>query len=485
MWTVQEVALAKGYNVIIYNGPDPLDQLPWRDLILATDALLICHYDWVDLSRTVKLHKRLVTMIILERYPLMREVYERKPGDLMKTAMVWPIMVDSREKVATDVKDKVFALYGVFQELKIANTLPAPDYSKSVEDIYRELTIACIESDKNLYVLLDAPSDYRHLRPDLASWVPDWSDPGWRGKGNGDCRIAEVRGRFCAAGPAEPTWEFSAEGCKLLLRGKIVDEVILCGEPFCGLANIESILAQLKRSEDSSSSNSVFDSYKHELYEAYTILKSWVEICSWYDNYSTTGETPKQALRRILLHDYWINDDELSAFNAWFAIMSSPNPDVEVFRAHYGVQVGLRSIEDAVAEQVIRQFPPETIAVAAFEMRPGGSFHTRVLTYSNRKGFFVTEAGRMGTAAARVETNQNGRAKAVNLVQAGDKIAVVAGLAMPIILRPVVEGGGTTDSTQEDGKLVYRLVTHAHVHGIMHGEAWEDESTVLEEIILV
>jgi len=118
-------------------------------------------------------------------------------------------------------------------------------------------------------------------------------------------------------------------------------------------------------------------------------------------------------------------------------------------------------------------------------MRPGGYFHSSAIPFSNRKGFFVTEAGRMGTAAARVETSQNGRARAVNLVQAGDKIAVVAGLEMPIILRPVVDGGGTVDGAQEDGKRVYELVTHAYVHGIMYGEAWEDESAVLEEIILV
>jgi hypothetical protein len=269
----------------------------------------------------------------------------------------------------------------------------------------------------------------------------------------------------------------------LLLRGKIVDEIILCGEPFCSVAD-KSTFAQLERPKDSSS-NTITDQLKHELHEAYTVLKSWAGICSWYDNYSTTGETPGQALRRTLLQDFRINDDDLPAFNAWFAIMSSPNPDVEIFRAHCGAQVGLRSAEDAVAEQVIKQFPPEAIPVGALQMRPGGDFHSRVIPFSNRKGFFVTEAGRMGTAAARVETNQYGPARAVNLVQAGDRIAVVAGLGMPIILRPVVEGGGSAGGTQEDGKRVYRLVTHAYVHGIMYGEAWEDETVVLGEIVLV
>ena len=484
MWTIQEVALARGDNVFVYNGPHPLDQLPWTVLVLATDALMVCHYEWVDLSRTVKLYKLLLTMITLERYPSMREIYEQKPGDLMQTAMVWPIMVNSREKAATDVKDKVFALYGMFQELRIANTLPAPDYSKSVEDIYRELTVACIESDRNLYVLFDAPSDCRNLRPDLASWVPDWSDPGWRGKGDTDSRVAVTRNRFCAAGPAEPAWQFSAENRQLLLRGKIVDEVIFCGEPFCSLTDKKTI-AQLVIPRVGSSSSTMNDQVKRELHESYTTLKSWVGICNWYNEYPATGETPPQAFRRTILQDFKIYDDYLPAFNAWFAIMSSPNPDVEVFRAGHGVQLGLAGADDASIEQVIRELPPEIIPTTALQTSLGGFFYSSAIAFSNRKGFFVTEAGRMGTAPARVETSQNGQARAVNLVQAGDQIAVVAGLEMPIILRPVVEGDSAEGGAVKYGKRVYKLVTHAYVHGIMYGEGWEDESAAFEDIILV
>ena len=55
-------------------------------------------------------------------------------------------------------------------------------------------------------------------------------------------------------------------------------------------------------------------------------------------------------------------------------------------------------------------------------------------------------------------------------VAEGDVIAVVAGLEMPLLLRPV-EGG-------------YRLLAHAYVHGIMHGEAWPEREEELEEIVL-
>lgn len=38
---------------------------------------------------------------------------------------------------------------------------------------------------------------------------------------------------------------------------------------------------------------------------------------------------------------------------------------------------------------------------------------------------------------------------------------------------PVEVGGG------------YRLLTHIYVHGIMHGEAWPEDETELEELVLV
>ena len=55
--------------------------------------------------------------------------------------------------------------------------------------------------------------------------------------------------------------------------------------------------------------------------------------------------------------------------------------------------------------------------------------------------------------------------------KAGDAIAIVAGLEMPLLLRPV-EGG-------------YRLLAHVYVHGIMYGEAWPKGKEELDEIVLV
>lgn len=448
MWTIQEVALARGDNIVIYNGPDASDQLSWPSFVLATDALLVSKYPWVDLSSTVKLHKHLMLMINMKRYPSLKEIYQRKPGDLMQDPLVWAIMCDTRGKEATDAKDKVFALYSVLQELGIGTTLPLPDYSKQVEDIYREFTVSCIKHDNLLYVLFDAPSDCRHLRPGLASWVPDWSDPGWRSRSDTDCRIAVTRRRFRAAGSAEVAWKFSVDDRQLHLKGKIVDEIVLCGEPLCCLYYHKKIATEGHRAQDFLSNDTALGDYISDTQGAYTILKSWVGVCSWYDKYPTTGETPGQAFHRTLMQDYPIRDNnERQAFSTWFAFMTSSNPAM----------------------------------IAQYISSPG-----TVIAFSNLKGFVVTESGRMGTAPARLETGLGGRATAVNLVKPGDRVAVIAGLEMPIVLRPIdIDDGKDPKMVQNSGKRVYQLVTHAYIHGIMYGEAWKDETKGLEDIVLV
>lgn len=107
--------------------------------------------------------------------------------------------------------------FGLLQELGVGS--PIPDYSKSVEDVYREATITSIEHDRTLEILFQAASDHRH--PGLQSWVPDWSDTGWMG-----IDVRASMNIFCAFGSAHPTWNFSTNRQHLLLSGKLVDKLV-------------------------------------------------------------------------------------------------------------------------------------------------------------------------------------------------------------------------------------------------------------------
>src|SRR2546421_12208855 len=77
----------------------------------------------------------------------------------------------SRRLKTSQPEDKVFALYWAFKA--VDNNFPSPDYSKSIAEIYREATVALLQSERSLN-LLNSAFDYEDSlkRP---SWVPNYN----------------------------------------------------------------------------------------------------------------------------------------------------------------------------------------------------------------------------------------------------------------------------------------------------------------------
>lgn len=436
MWTIQEVTLAKMNKVFIYGGHGPDLSFQWITLTAATDALKVMKYPYGHIEKAVKSQRLLAQLLLAERLPLVRELLQRKPGNKISRPILWKILLDAREKESSDPRDKIFALFGVLEELKIQ--CPIPDYQKSIEDVYREAVVACINHDKNLKVLFDVPSDRRYLRPDLSSWVPDWSDEGWRSGNVAEARIAVTGDRFCAAGPADPKWSFSHDQRRLILSGKVLDSVIYCADPL----NIDrNVVASLKPQSQivrtPSSSQYTLQDALRLVHSTFLIVKSWAEVASWYGDYPT-GETVQQALFRTLVADTSPeNQQEPVAIDSWFRLMMTSDN-----------------------EKAIQSHPQAS------------KCYSSIAGFADRRALFTTEKGYMGTAPARITATE-----AMNLIQAGDMIAVVAGLEMPVALRPV--------EIEDQGRRVYQYVSHVYVHGIMYGEAWEDEKLALQDIVLL
>jgi hypothetical protein len=75
-----------------------------------------------------------------------------------------------RERECSLKQDRVFAAWAIFKRLGIRQ--PTPDYRKSTGEIYRDSFIGLIEWDPSfINLLIDSGS---HL-PNAPSWVPDWS----------------------------------------------------------------------------------------------------------------------------------------------------------------------------------------------------------------------------------------------------------------------------------------------------------------------
>ncbi|KAL2152727.1 hypothetical protein VTH82DRAFT_5911 [Thermothelomyces myriococcoides] len=442
-------------------------------------------YSWGDWQRVMRIQHALMAVMSIHRYPWIRYAYCRGPPQRTCCNEIWAIMSYCRRRLASDPKDKALALYGFLSELGVK--LPRPDYAKSVGDIYAETTAACIDHDGNLRILYQAPSDTR--RPGLPSWVPDWSDTGWEEL---DARYANWSGPFAASGSSDPLWTFSPNRRRLIVHGKIIDTIVhRAGSYSMGPPHFfERYMRDMRDSHDRESSALWGERGMHIFYETYQRFKEWVYISNLAMAYYPTGEPMGDVLRRTLINDEPTMQDseETHSFWGWLTVMRLSDEQLGHELASYlsslngGDGGGLfarltRRVVCALGRELIPlmfQNPgvvwddalmldlKKAALIAALIRWNGLLFHMLASTQCHHKAFIRTSRWFLGTVPDRmVETIQN-----------GDLIAVIAGLNMPVVLRPDHNGG-------------FRLITHCYVHGIMYGEAWDRVQHHLDEIVLV
>lgn len=447
LWTVQEVSLPNAHNVQVNCG---INGLLWDHLMIAVDALQAVRYPWGRFQDGMRTQKYLCKMIGAHRNSAMRAILTSNAGDTVRKPYVSHILTFARKKASTDPKDKIFALLGLLKELDFRCI--TPDYGKSLEEIYREAAVMAITGDQDLFILFQAPSDKR--QPGLASWAPDWSDPGWE---ESDMRTALTRGRFCAAGPSDPVWDFSNDHLYLNLSGRVIDTIIYrtdkldmrCTDP-------RITMDRPHRNEDGSW---VITDAVRDVHACFQIMRTWVEVSTWYSEYPT-GETVKGALKRTILYD----DPDLAGrqnseaeFNAWYnAMVTSDIEHMTKILELQGMSADLLQSEEFL-RKCMADIPAEVRTLMVISNRLVSGYHWTAILYSKLKCLFTTEYGYFGTAP--------------DLVKPGDRVAVIAGLCMPMILRSVGTG--------------YELVTHAYVHGVMYGDVWPEDTSSLERITLV
>ncbi|KAL8976966.1 MAG: hypothetical protein Q9205_007139 [Flavoplaca limonia] len=453
LWTVQEVALADMHNVQVVCGKNTIR---WITLLGATQYLLRNGYDLGNYRKVISLQKDLSIYIRQHLHPDFRMKLEQRPRYNMYTPSVSHILALTRDKSATEPRDMVFGLLGIFTALGIESFVP--DYTKSVEEIYRQAAIMAILHDKSLDILFEAASDNR--RADLNSWVPDWSDAGYSGK---DMRAAMINKHFCACGPTNPRYHFSTAQNYLHLRGKLLDTVTYRAETMnmkC-INEVDTILRIFRGGTQGPSGDdraSLRDDRANlrkvmrELHGAFQVMRAWTNVSTWYAGYPAPGETPKTALRRTLLYDDPETNGEArlnAAFESWYQVMTTSDAGLDHL-AWGGQRTTTSKVMDPEEERSMRIMG---------KIKMGLYFHGAMI-FSNRKCLFTTEEGYLGTGP--------------DLIQHGDRIAVFAGLCMPFVVRPVGNGR-------------FWLVTHAYVHGIMYGQAWEGDAdgARLDEIVLV
>jgi hypothetical protein len=193
-------------------------------------------------------------------------------SQLSKPSSFLDALISAYGKGVTNPKDKVFALYGVFQALKMA--VPKPDYSKPVKEIYQEITQAAILHDKSPNIL-DLVVLFG-VTPDAPSWVPNW---------NGSTMATIFRLPFHAAKDSSSYYHFSSDGSKLTLSGIRVDNITTRGDPVFYPGGPEAAIRDC-----------------FNVFEIFKSIKEWYQYVRHLNPYRT-GQSSKEALFRTLILD--------------------------------------------------------------------------------------------------------------------------------------------------------------------------------------
>ena len=427
----------------------------WIDLLLVADKLQNIKEDQSS-PTALRIHLELSIYLSVKKYPQLSEYLRSDPERYNNKLMTYAILTDAKEKKTTNPKDKVFALYSLFLELGLV--LPKPDYRKPIEQIFREATVACLRFDKSLDILYQCPSDNRN--PDLRSWVPDWNASAWS---HDDSRAPLAHSRFAACGPSEAAYDFNQEETRLILVGKIFDTVDVRSRVMPGGRNLLPALrdgsAFVRKKKGTAEHGDEFFEFTTATFD---VFRSWRRVAD--TSSYPTGEHPRDAFRSVATMDGDAQRFEPRIFSRWLQLIQSS--DQMIMKA--AVEAVSPGWQQAITPDLHQKFVEQCEAQIPAHQRvfwalgdEARDFHFDAVIMSEQKCFFRTAAGFFGTAPD----------PACVSVQAGDKVALIAGMAHPMLLR-LVDGG-------------YKLLTHVFLHGAMYGEVWPEGSANLDEIVLV
>ncbi|KAK4064450.1 hypothetical protein Trihar35433_7967 [Trichoderma harzianum] len=428
MWTIQEVALPSQQLIRVLCGSI---SLPWLYLAIALDMLRASDYKWGDWHSAMRLQAHLSGLLAEKREGSGAASQNSNKRSLLE------ILLYGTEKKCTDPKDRIFALFGIFQELDII--VPAPDYSETLGRIYAAATVACFTNDSCMEFLYHVPSENR--RAGLPSWTVDWGDVAWTAT---DQRVTVTKKPFTASGMSSPSLQFSENTLRIQIQGSIVDRVRQVGQPLSVKSRQHSAINERLvwdglRMEANKGWN--LDDTAEDIHAAFEVFTSWVDLASSARSQSSgkDAEISRYALCETLLEYHSSEETEQEIVN----LKSSFWPWLEAIQAY--------------ASTTIQQKPTPPRSSTALQSfftltkGEGSRFQLKIMNTCQRKRFITTENREIGLVP--------------DIVQVGDIVALISGLRMPVILRPV-----------DQGRFLY--VCHVYIHGLMGGEKWDKSAKV-------
>ncbi|KAI1213360.1 heterokaryon incompatibility protein-domain-containing protein [Annulohypoxylon truncatum] len=358
-----------------------------------------------------------------------------------------------RQRQATNPKDRVFALYGVLERSGLSD-LPRPDYSKPQGIIYHEFFQDIMRWQKSsMTLLLDAGArlkDNPDMR-DAPSWVPDWSSPLPEPTVSANFFLSGKDRKFDATPGVEEYVRFTAKPNELVIRGHWDGSITYVTDVFHAVPNnlmYNDILQYLAAPR-----GPIASFIDWTCIVAFTSRPLRPRVSMFQTSGATyTALTGKRSLTTTVLEP----GDDADLFDAYFALTQQT--------ATYGTSETFCAVEKVLD---VFAWSRESYGVEncnSYEARIGTARalgrDTKVLkTFIELVNDLARNERRLFVASENV-VGCGSKGAAV-----GDRLALVAGLPAPLVLRP------TDPKVKNWFNADYEVICSAFVAPWMDGSA--------------
>ena len=348
---------------------------------------------------------------------------------------------------STKLHDKIYAMYAILRGIGI-RTLP-PNYDVPLAVLFQETTMAYISCREKLNILaITIPRE----ESELPSWVPDWSADGLdfspplfeaiKVDTSGTRHFHRYENEYKAARDSRPII-VSQLDTALTLKGKLLGSVqTRIASPWVGAVQVD----------------------QHEsLRVFYQTCRRWCRFIQTTRPLRTNSNLVCTAFSLFFdraLGGLDVSNLTASVLVAWVDVMLYPDCTIlEPEKLREGLQPFFKQEQnnsEPDPDDLIFQF----IRTAHFS---DGSTHAKaqdiqhIVNLKANWALCLLDDGHISIA--------------FHVCREGDRLALLAGLDFPVLLRP-------------QGKN-WRIVAPANVHGMMSGEIWPENEDELEEITLV
>lgn len=388
-----------------------------------------------------------------------------------------------RQYLATDPRDKVFALLGIARSDSQAAVMTI-DYQQKLPVIYTQVAKALLTSAASAHLDLFGVAKGHGQAADLTpSWAPDWSDSermpyplagDHNGGSNSGVATPSLR-VFSASGPTTTNVTFT-DADRLRLRGRLFDRVTELGDSMhIDEANLDLLNPENGPDATGAAAISYLRSVFGMLGSTASTLRQWLALAK-YDCEPTTYFAGKDKATRyvrnvwkglakvgVKSYKYPTGEDNFSVFvQTLWTDMKTPTENMEKVREWLSK---MRTVEYLVGILPSFDFEPTEENLARFYKQMGPAL--RILRSEPLEGAGVACVHVLERRMARTSKGYLCLVPAGTRV--GDEVVLLQGGRTPYILRGTFAGR--------------ILVGEAYVHGIMYGEAWDEEAC--GEVVLI